>query len=1483
MAINDYGELFAWGNNKNHRLGFSKIKESSQFEDGFIPHSKKYDLFYNKSQKVIEISCGRDHVAAVISTINDASDSGSLYTWGLKQYGRLGNTPEKDLKSKTPLKHPYGRPHVVNIEDKVARVSCGDDFTACLTVRGKLYTWGFNKNGFLGTEIVSYDKEEIPIIATPTIVASLSTKIIVQVSCGSKHMICLTNEREVFSWGSGEYGVLGHGNTSGINKPQVIKALNKLDIIFVAAGAFDSGAITGDGKLYLWGRGKYGILGFGNEDDVLVPKQVTSYIEEEMIFYVSLGFYHTIALSINLKAFAWGYAEAGRLGCVPKEECESKKHIIYPKEITSLRGLTVGQVIAGDFHTIILEANIGKLIGWGQNIDFVLGMIKDSDNSVSGNVLYLPKELTVNKTLQKITGNVQNLYEAYFSNISLLNNLILSDNRKIKKLACGGSHTLCLTKNGTVYSWGFGPVGQLGIGNVKKSLKSMKLVGNFIFKLGQNDTEQDKLVNLSKDPIQVEFPEKDITITKIYAGLNNSMAISSNHLVYIWGDNTYGQLCCKNSSNDGQKFSPVPLAIEEFYGKEVVKGALGYDNCALITSDRKLYVWGANENLKLGVGSRNLFESSARMVDTISNISSISLGLHHSAAINEKNELFTWGHGFYGQLGQGLRSTQGTPKKVDKLSVKYIKVKCGSYQTLAIDKKRNIYIFGKGGLNLNMGDDHKLVPESVSEFKSSVMKTIQVANGTSFALNNESELYSWGDNQMYKVSVLEDKIITNHSMQIKFNFATKCNIVKVFSGFYHAFILNELGEVYGWGNSDCYRLTSKYGEVQQKTPVLINIFENMHKMVLEDFEDDNINVKGKDGKKKGGQQNQDKKNLKIIDERHLRARLKMKNVPLSFGEICLLYENIDKKFTDNSLIENDAEMLVKISNTFSSIASLLNSNLGSKKFVYIDRLLNYRFKELKIEPKSKNNSMTNIKDNNLQQIYDTFLTYMYEIEAIYTLIYIHPCCLCDYFEDKEKGLKLKDFPNFINGLYPLFTEIYAPFQRNLSYDSVIILIIFKILLQKETEMFQQNQGDLYNLNDKKGGYIEHILNFLCYNRYKVSVLFDALNDPFRMMIKEIGVLIQEKKNSVNLKKLLDKYNNIETFMTLDKEIGVELLFVFFDSMIKLLEQNLGLFTPLIEICMTKAKRKFKKSFRKNKKKTNDDYNNKEQVITILTRLFFKNVIAVQLGNLFKTQIGQSNMQILINEFVMNTKKNRSSSEPKIEINEEDLTNIKQLFYNFIDLLCKLFQSVSCNVELTENIDEETIDLKHEENIRFVRKNTLNYHKKLRNFVYYNLVKSKFEYKKELISSIISSTLSTKSKQIHIPIGKLVQFLFTFSKLLNVRQNNRTLTIHHYQILARSKKILESFPKLLLNSKNTISITINTNFLYNSPQMYLDFYSKELQLSKYSDWKSLTKLKRCKKCHLIMPGFFILNPDNRLNELMLTFKEKVKNEYNVTRF
>ena len=1408
-------------------MGFYS-KETSKTLEGYLPYGKKYENFFNKSQKVIDISCGKDHIAAIISSVNDVTDSGTIYTWGLKEYGRLGYTSHS--------KNNYLKPHKVILDDKVSRICCGDDFTACLTIRGKLYTWGVNKNGFLGTEQISYNKDEIPIISKPTIVSSLSTKIIIQVVCGSNHMMCLTNERSVYSWGSGEYGVLGHGSTSGMNKPLLIKELFGKNIIFIAAGAFTSGAITGDGKLFLWGRGKYGVLGFGNEDDVLSPKQVTSFIEEELIFYVSLGFYHTIALSINLKTFAWGYSEGGRLGCISREDCDNKKHVNYPKEITSLRGMTISQVVAGDFHSIALESNIGKLIGWGQNIDYVLGVMDE-------NITINPKELNVNKTIQKITGNISDLFEAYFSNVSLLNNLILSDNRKIKKLACGGSHTLCLTNNGIVYSWGFGPLGQLGLGFQTNDNKLSKVSSNFIQLLNQGETNQDKILNLVKDPMKIDFADKDTTIIKIYAGLNNSMAISTNHLVYIWGDNTYGQLCNKSSKTEKLKYSCSPLVIEELYGKEIIKGALGCDNCAVISSERKLYVWGANENMKLGINSKNQYECSAILINSLTNIIKISLGLHHSAAINEKNELFTWGHGFYGQLGLGNRATQGSPHKVDKLSVKYSKVKCGTYQTIALDKKNSIYIFGKGGLNLSSINDNKLYPESITEFKSSVINSIQIAGGTSYALNNESELYAWGDNYMNKVCCLQDTIITNHSMQIKFNFNIKCNIVKVFSGFYHSFILNELGEVYGWGNCDCYRLTSKYGQENQKEPKLLNIFDNLNRISLDNIE-------------KGEEDNKDnKKQKRVIDERQIRMRLKTKTIPITFGEVCFIYENIDQRFTNNSLIEDDKTMLEQIESTCSFIDSINNTNLPNKKYIYIDRLLNYRFKELKVKA-NPNNTLSTFLINN-----------MHEIEAIFTLIYIHPCCLCDYFEDKENGLSIKDLPIFIKGLFPLLNEIYTPFQRSLTNDCIIYLILFKIVLKKEILLLKENHFDLYSINDNKGSFIEHMLCFLFMNRYGVNVLYDILIDLFRLMIKEIAVIIQEKKNSVNLKKLIDKYNSIESFIGLNKKIGIDLLFIFIDSLMKNLEQNLGIVSNLLSICITKIKHKFKKVMK------NED-NNKDKILLLLTKLFYKNLIANNLSTMFTDSYGERIIKVLLNEYIKNIDKHSP-----IENIKEDLMYIKALFKQFLHLISVFISYISCNADITEQIDEEKIDITNEDNINIIKKNTYNYHKQFKTFITDNLIKNKFELKKEIISSFISSNLSIKAKSIHIRTETLIQFLSIFPKLLNTRQNNRTLFLHNYKILSAPNSLVFSLSTMTPHQKEQhISFSLKNNYLYHPNKFYIDSYNKELQISKYSDISSITKLKRCKLCNLIMPGYFILNPDNRLNELIVTFKEKVKEEY-----
>ena len=76
--------------------------------------------------------------------------------------------------------------------------------------------------------------------------------------------------------------------------------------------------------------------------------------------------------------------------------------------------------------------------------------------------------------------------------------------------------------------------------------------------------------------------------------------------------------------------------------------------------------------------------------------------------INSNGELYTWGHGYYGQLGHGDYLSVNTPKKVELMDIKFSKVKCGSFQTIIMDRKDIIYICGRGLMNLSPdADKHK--------------------------------------------------------------------------------------------------------------------------------------------------------------------------------------------------------------------------------------------------------------------------------------------------------------------------------------------------------------------------------------------------------------------------------------------------------------------------------------------------------------------------------------------------------------------------------------------------------------------------------------------------------------------------------------------------------------------------------------------------------------------------------------------------------
>lgn len=71
-------------------------------------------------------------------------------------------------------------PVELSVVDKVTRVSCGTDFSACITVKGQLFTWGLNKWGNLGVENNTFDSKQ-NIVNTPTLVKTLINKFVIQV------------------------------------------------------------------------------------------------------------------------------------------------------------------------------------------------------------------------------------------------------------------------------------------------------------------------------------------------------------------------------------------------------------------------------------------------------------------------------------------------------------------------------------------------------------------------------------------------------------------------------------------------------------------------------------------------------------------------------------------------------------------------------------------------------------------------------------------------------------------------------------------------------------------------------------------------------------------------------------------------------------------------------------------------------------------------------------------------------------------------------------------------------------------------------------------------------------------------------------------------------------------------------------------------------------------------------------------------------
>ena len=107
--------------------------------------------------------------------------------------------------------------------------------------------------------------------AVPRLVSALQGTKIIQVECGAYHTLALTADKEVYSWGMGSAGRLGHGSEDDEMLPRRIESLRNCNIVSIAAGYDHSAAVSAEGRLWMWGSGEWHQLGTGDKSKVLKP------------------------------------------------------------------------------------------------------------------------------------------------------------------------------------------------------------------------------------------------------------------------------------------------------------------------------------------------------------------------------------------------------------------------------------------------------------------------------------------------------------------------------------------------------------------------------------------------------------------------------------------------------------------------------------------------------------------------------------------------------------------------------------------------------------------------------------------------------------------------------------------------------------------------------------------------------------------------------------------------------------------------------------------------------------------------------------------------------------------------------------------------------------------------------------------------------------------------------------------------------------
>ena len=334
------------------------------------------------------------------------------------------------------------------------------------------------------------------------------------------------------AWGAGinTLGYLATNNITSFSSPvQIVGTSSNWKTI---NARYHAAGIKSDGTLWLWGLNTNGQLGDNSRTHRSSPVQTVAGGTNWKS--VSAGGYHTAAIKTDGTLWLWGNNQNGQLGT------NDRTHRSSPIQ-TVAGGNDWKQVSIGNFHTLAIKTD-GTLWGWGNNAQGRLG-----DNT----------QVHRSSPIQTVAGGTD-----------------------WKQVNCGGSHTVAIKTDHTLWVWGNnGTAGRLGTNDTSHYSSPVQVFGGGLWR-------------------------------QVVAGIVNTAGIKTDGTLWLWGSNTNGQLGDNTVTSVSSPVQTVAGGTDwKFVGND------GYSSAA-IKYDGTLWVWGANATGQLGTNDRTHRSSPVQTIAT---------------------------------------------------------------------------------------------------------------------------------------------------------------------------------------------------------------------------------------------------------------------------------------------------------------------------------------------------------------------------------------------------------------------------------------------------------------------------------------------------------------------------------------------------------------------------------------------------------------------------------------------------------------------------------------------------------------------------------------------------------------------------------------------------------------------------------------------------------------------------------------------------